>query len=341
VNPSTSACTPSPTANPLRRQLLLALAVAGVLASPFHAQAADDYPNKPVRLIVPYPPGGATDVIGRVIAQKLSAALNQTVVVDNRAGATGNIGAAAVATAAPDGYTLLMGALTSHAINATLFAKQVSYDIEKSFTPVGIVGSVPLVFVVNPTVKANNLTELIALAKKTPGALTFASSGSGSPQHLAGEMFKKMAGIDMLHVPYKGSGPAMTDLVGGQVMSMIETAPAAQGFIASGKLRALAVASKERVSTLPDVPTAAQAGLKGFEVSSMFGILAPAGTPKAVVDKLAAEMKKALGTQEAKDALLQQGVIVNYAGPEAAAVALRDERAKWAKVITDSNVKAE
>ena len=335
-------CTSSPRAlNPLRRHLLLALAVAGVAGAPLLAHAADDYPSKPIRLVVPYPPGGATDVIGRVIAQKLSAALNQQVVVDNRAGATGNIGAAAVATAAPDGYTLLMGALTSHAINATLFAKTVSYDLEKSFTPVGIVGSVPLVFVVNPTVKAQNLTELIALAKKQPGSLTFASSGSGSPQHLAGEMFKKMAGIDMLHVPYKGSGPAMTDLVGGQVLSMIETAPAAQGFIASGKLRALAVASKDRVSTMPDVPTAAEAGLKGFEVSSMFGILAPAGTPKAVVDKLTSEMKKALSTQDAKDALLQQGVIANYAAPPEAATAIKTEVAKWAKVIADANVKAD
>lgn len=303
--------------------------------------AADAYPNKPIRLVVPYPPGGATDVIGRVMAQKLSTALGQQVVVDNRAGATGNIGAQMVATAQPDGYVLLMGALTSHAINASLFASTMSYDLEKSFTPVAIVGSVPLVFVVNPNVKANNLTELIALAKKAPGSVTFASSGNGSPQHLAGEMFKKMADIDMLHIPYKGSGPAMTDLVGGQVMTMIETAPAAQGFIASGKLRALAVASPERVSTLPNIPTAAEAGLKGFEVSSMFGILAPAGTPQPIIDRLNADLKKALSTQDAKDALLQQGVIATWTSPADAAKAISAERAKWTKVVKDGNIKVD
>lgn len=331
--------TPS-SVSPIRRVLLTGIALAAACAA-LPAMATDAYPNKPIRLVVPYPPGGATDVIGRVMAQKLSVALGQQVVVDNRAGATGNIGAQMVATAPPDGYVLLMGALTSHAINASLFASTMNYDLEKSFSPVAIVGSVPLVFVVNPSVKAKNLTELIALARKSPGDITFASSGNGSPQHLAGEMFKKMAGIDMLHVPYKGSGPAMTDLIGGQVLTMIETAPAAQGFIASGKLRALAVASAERVSTLPDVPTAAEAGLKGFEVSSMFGILAPAGTPKPIIDRLNADLKKALSTQDAKEALLQQGVIATWSSPADAAKAISDERAKWTKVVKDGNIKVE
>ena len=329
-----------PLVSAMRRALLAGFAVATACAG-LPVMAADAYPSKPIRLVVPYPPGGATDVIGRVMAQKLSTALGQQVIVDNRAGATGNIGAQMVATAQPDGYVLLMGALTSHAINASLFASTMTYDLEKSFTPVAIVGSVPLVFVVNPNVKANNLTELIALAKKTPGSVTFASSGNGSPQHLAGEMFKKMANIDMLHIPYKGSGPAMTDLVGGQVMTMIETAPAAQGFIASGKLRALAVTSPERVSTMPDIPTAAEAGLKGFEVSSMFGILAPAGTPQPIIDRLNSDLKKALSTQDAKDALLQQGVIAAWTSPADAAKAISAERAKWTKVVKDGNIKVD
>ena len=263
---------------PRRAALCSMLALcAGFALQPVAAQSA--YPDRPIRMIVPYPPGGATDVIGRVLAKEMSGALGQSVVVENRAGAAGNIGADVVAKATPDGYTILMGAMTSHAINAVLYQGRVSYDIEKSFAPVAIVGTVPLVFVVNPAVPADSLQSLIALAKSKPGYLTMASAGNGSPQHLAGEMFKRVAGVDLLHVPYKGSGPAMTDLMGGQVLSMIETVPAAQGNVKGGKLRALAVASAQRVESLPDVPTTAEAGLPNFQVSSMFGIAAPAGTP--------------------------------------------------------------
>ncbi|MDP3828230.1 MAG: tripartite tricarboxylate transporter substrate-binding protein, partial [Polaromonas sp.] len=199
---------------------LAAAAVLGMVG-PVLAQ---DYPNKVIKLVVPYPPGGATDVIGRVMAQKLSVSLGQQVFVDNRAGAAGSIGAAAVAAAPADGYTLLMGAMTSHSISAALNPKVATFDMDKSFAPVAIVGTVPLVFVVNPSIKANTLPEFIALAKAKPATLSFASAGNGSPQHLAGEMFQRAAGVQMLHVPYKGSGPAMTDLMGGQVDSMIETA---------------------------------------------------------------------------------------------------------------------
>ncbi len=188
-----------------------AVLLAGIAGLTLSAAAAAAYPERPIRLIVPYPPGGATDVIGRVLAQEMTGALGQSVVVENRAGAAGNIGADQVAKANPDGYTLLMGALTSHAINAVLYADKVSYDIDKSFAPVSIVGTVPLVFVVNPQVPAKSLAEFIALAKSRPGAITMASAGNGSPQHLAAEMFKRVAGVDVLHVPYKGSGPAMTD----------------------------------------------------------------------------------------------------------------------------------
>ena len=323
-----------------RRVLMAGIAAAAVfgVAGPVMAQ---DYPNKVIKLVVPYPPGGATDVIGRVMAQKLSAALGQQVIVDNRAGAAGSIGAAAVAAASPDGYTLLMGAMTSHSISAVLNKKTVNFDMEKSFVPVAIVGSVPLVFVVTPSLKANTLTEFIALAKSKPGSLTFASAGNGSPQHLAGEMFQRVAGVKMLHVPYKGSGPAITDLIGGQVDSMIETAPAAQAHVKGEKLRALAAASNQRVPTLPDVPTASEAGLSGFEVSSMFGIAAPAGTPELIITKLNEALKSILSMQDVKDSLLVQGVITTYTTPKEAIVALNKESAKWAKVIREGNIKVE
>ncbi|MCD0503426.1 Bug family tripartite tricarboxylate transporter substrate binding protein, partial [Bordetella petrii] len=305
------------------------------------APAAAAYPERPVRLVVPYPPGGATDVIGRVMAQELSVALGQQVVVENRAGATGNIGADQVAKADPDGYTLLMGALTSHSINAELYKGKVPYDIEKSFAPVSIVGTVPLVFVVHPSVQAKSLQEFIALAKSKPGYLTMASSGNGSPQHLAAEMFMSMTGVKVLHVPYKGSGPAMTDLMGGQVLSMIETVPAAQGHVKAGKLRALAVASDQRAEALPDVPTTAEAGLANFQVSSMFGIVAPAGTPAPVVEKINGALKQIVSKPEVKAALLNQGAVATWTSPQDAAARIAAERAKWAKVIKDANVKAE
>ena len=321
-----------------RRALLAGMAAAAVLGmtGPVLAQ---DYPNKVIKLVVPYPPGGATDVIGRVMAQKLSVALGQQVVVDNRAGAAGSIGAAAVAAAPADGYTLLMGAMTSHSISAALNPKVATFDMDKSFAPVAIVGTVPLVFVVNPSIKASTLAEFIALAKSRSAPLSFASAGNGSPQHLAGEMFQRAAGVQMLHVPYKGSGPAMTDLMGGQVDSMIETAPAAQSHIKAGKLRAIAAASAQRIATLPEVPTATEAGLKGFEVSSMFGIAAPAGTPAAIVTRLNDALKSILTLPDVKESLLAQGVIATYSTPQEAAVALRNESAKWTKVIRDGNIK--
>jgi tripartite-type tricarboxylate transporter receptor subunit TctC len=330
--------------HPLRRALVgVAVAVATctgalLLTAPAFAQA---YPDKPVKLIVPYPPGGATDVIGRVLAQKLGAALGQQFVVDNRAGAGGSLGAGVVAKSPADGCTLLMGALTSHSINAALSPASVPYDINKSFAPIAIVGTVPLVFVVHPAVKANTLAELIALAKAKPGSLAFASAGNGSPQHLATEMFKRVAGVDVLHVPYKGSGPAMTDLVGGQVQAMIETAPAAGGQIKAGKLRALATTTAQPVPSLPGVPTAAQAGLAGFEVSSMFGIAAPAGTPEAIVNKLGAALKTILADPEVRESLLAQGAIATWTTPAEAAKAIQAEYAKWDKVIKDGNIKAE
>ena len=320
------------------RHVIIGLAASLALAS---GAAFAEYPDKPIRLIVPYPPGGATDVIGRVMAQKLSTALGQTVIVDNRAGATGNLGAAVVAKEKPDGYTLLMGALTSHSISSVLSAATAQFDMEKSFAPVAIVGRVPLVFVVNPGVKANTLAELIALAKAKPGSIAYASSGNGSPQHLAGEMFQRRVGVTLLHVPYKGSGPAMTDLIGGQVQMMVETAPAAHGHIKAGKLRALATATATPIPSLPGVPTAPEAGLKGFDVSSMFGILAPAGTPAPIIAKLNATLKGILDQQDVKDSMLAQGANATWTTPEQAALAIRAEVAMWTQVIKDGNIKGD
>jgi tripartite-type tricarboxylate transporter receptor subunit TctC len=315
----------------------LVIAAAFGLAAPGAALAAA-YPDRPIRLVVPYPPGGATDIIGRVVAQRLGAALGQQVIVDNRGGAGGNIGAAAVAKAAPDGYTLLMGALTSHSIIQTLESKTINYSLEKDFAPISMVGSVPLVFVVHPSVPANNLSELIAYAKSRPGYLTYASSGAGAPQRMAAELFKRAAGVDILHVPYKGSGPAMADLMGGQVLTMVETVPAAQGFIKANKLRALAVTTPERISMLPDVPTASEAGLPGFVVSSMFGVLAPANTPKEIVDKLNAELVKILKVPEVKEQLLQQGAYALSTSPQQTAERIRKEIGMWATVIQEAKI---
>jgi tripartite-type tricarboxylate transporter receptor subunit TctC len=300
------------------------------------------YPDKQVRLVIPFPPGGATDVIGRIMAQELSKSLNQQVVADNRAGDSGNIGADMVAKAPADGYTLLMGALTSHAINSNLEKGSIKYDLEKDFTPVAVVGVVPLVFVVNPSVPVKNMKEFIAYAKANPGKLTFASSGAGAPQRLAMEMFRFQLGLDLLHVPYKGSGPAMTDLVGGQVLSMSETVPAALPFIQSGQLRPLAVTTAKRISQLPDVPTVTQAtGLPNFDVVSMFGIEAPAGTPKPIVDKLSSDIKIILQRPDVQERMLAAGVYVNYLSTADSAKRISLELNMWAKVVKDANVKVD
>ncbi|KCV59718.1 tripartite tricarboxylate transporter family receptor [Bordetella bronchiseptica 99-R-0433] len=322
-----------------RRRLLATAAALTLAALPLTAPLAGDYPDRPLKLVVPYPPGGATDVVGRVLAMKLGDELKQQVVVENRGGAGGNLGADAVARAEPDGYTLLMGAITSHSIMATLEKKRISYDLMGDLTPVATIAAVPLVFVVNPRLPVKNLSELIAYAKANPGKLTYASSGAGAPQRMAAELFKRQAGVDILHVPYRGSGPAMTDLVGGQVLTMVETVPAALPFIKSGQLRALAVTTPERISMLPDTPTAAEAGLPNFTVASMFGVLAPAKTPKPVIDKLNAALSRVLVEPDAKEKLLQQGAYaVAPASADAARQRLQAEVDQWAKVIADANI---
>lgn len=312
-----------------------ALTAIGLL--PSSAFAA--YPDKAIKIVVPYTPGGATDLIGRIVAQKLSVALGQAVIVDNRAGAAGNLGAAAVAKETPDGYTLLLGALTSHSINSVLMASTAGFTMDKSFAPITIVGRVPLVVAVGPSVKSANLAEFIAAAKSKPGALNYGSSGNGSPQHLAAELFKRQAGVNITHIPYKGSPPALNDLMSGQLDVVFDTLPATQSFIKGGRLRALAITSAQRNPAIPDVPTSAEAGLKGFEVSSMFGLLAPAATPKDVMNRLSGAMKEIMAMKEVKDAMAAQGVSAVYTSPDEARAAIKDEVDRWSKIIREANIK--
>jgi len=310
------------------------IVVAAPLAS---GQAA--YPTKPVRLVVPFPAGGTTDLLARAAAQKLSDAWGQQVIVDNRPGAAGNIGAELVAKSAPDGYTLLMGTVGTHAINASLYAKM-PYDHVKDFTPVILVAGVPNVLVVNPQVPVNSVPELIAYAKANPGKLNFASSGSGTSIHLSGELFKTMTGVQMTHVPYKGSAPALTDLIGGQVQLMFDNLPSSLAFIKAGKLRAIAVTSSTRSAALPDIPTVADT-VPGFEASSWFGILAPAGTPRDIVMKINGETAKWLASPDAKEKLAAQGANVASGTPEDFAKHIQAETAKWAKVVKESGAKVD
>ena len=307
------------------------------IASGAFAQA---YPNHSIRLVVPFPAGGTTDILARDVAKKLTDTLGQSVVVDNRPGAGGNIGADLVAKAPPDGYTLLMGTVGTHAINPSLYAKM-PYDHIKDFVPVVLVAGVPNVLVVNPSVPVNSVADLIKLAKSKPGAINFASSGSGTSIHLSGELFKTMTGVDMTHVPYKGSSPALTDLMGGQVQIMFDNLPSSLALIKSGKLRAVAVTSLKRAPALPDVPTVSESGVPGFEASSWFGILAPAGTPAPIVAKLNAEVNKWLQSPEGKEQLLAQGAEVAGGPPEQFVAHIRAETDKWAKVVKASGAKVD
>jgi tripartite-type tricarboxylate transporter receptor subunit TctC len=316
----------------LTARLVALLSAMLVLAPVALAQTQAQYPSKPIRLVVPFPAGGTTDILARAVAQKLSEAWGQQVIVDNRPGAGGNIGSDIVAKAAPDGYTLVMGTVGTHAINPSLYRKM-PYDHVKDFAPVILVAGVPNVLVVNPSLPVHTVRELVDYAKANPGKLNFASSGNGTSIHLSGELFKTMAGVQMTHVPYKGSAPALTDLMGGQVQLMFDNLPSSLQLIQAGKLRAIAVTSTARAAALPDVPTIAESGLPGFEASSWFGVLAPAGTPREIVTKLNATIGAWLATPDAKDKLLSQGAIAAGGTPEAFARHIDAETAKWAKVV--------
>jgi len=319
---------------------LVRIAALALVALAPAISLAQGYPTKPVRLVVPFPAAGTTDILARAAAQKLSETWNQQVIVDNRPGAGGNIGSELVAKAPHDGYTLLMGTVGTHAINASLYPKM-PYDNVKDFAPIILVAGVPNVLVVNPSLPVNSVQELIAYAKANPGKLNFASSGSGTSIHLSGELFKTMTGVQMTHVPYKGSAPALTDLMGGSVQLMFDNLPSSLAFIKAGKLRALAVTSATRSPALPDVPTVAESGVPGFEASSWFGLLAPAGTPNDIILKVNADTQRWLASPDAKEKLQAQGAAAAGGTPEDFAKHIQAETAKWARVVKESGAKVE
>jgi tripartite-type tricarboxylate transporter receptor subunit TctC len=313
---------------------LLAVAAAGASAQP---AAGSAYPSRPLHLIVPFPPGGSTDILARVLGQKLSEVLEQPVVVDNRPGAGGSIGAEAAAKAAPDGYTLLMGQLGPLAVSPAIY-KKLPYDPVKSFAPVCLMAIVPSVLVVNTSLPFSSAAELIAYAKKNPGRLTYGSAGNGSTSHLTTEYFKLATGTDILHVPYKGVGPMLTDLVSGQVAMGINGAPAVMPHVTSGRLRALAVTSLARVPSLPDIPTLDEAGVKGFEANGWYGIVAPAGTPSAIVLRLNSGIRRAVGTPELRARLDAEGAIPAGGTPEEFGALIASEIVRWGTVLKKAGI---
>jgi tripartite-type tricarboxylate transporter receptor subunit TctC len=298
---------------------------------------AQDYPQKPIKMITPYPPGGPTDVLARAISQKLSERLGQPIIIDNRPGASGMIGADLVAKAVPDGYTLLANA-SIHVINPSLYANP-PYDAIKDFAPVSQIAEVPLVLVVNPALGVKTVQELIAKAKASP--LNFASSGNGSAPHLAGEGFNIATGTKMQHIPYKGSGPAITDLIGGQVNLMFDSLPSSMPHIKSGRIIAIAVTTKKRSSALPNVPTVAESGVPGFDVSTWYGVWAPAATPPAIVRRVSSDVAAAVRTPEVRARLAELGAEPVGSTPEEFAAYNRTEAAKWAKIVKDSGAKVD
>ena len=320
----------------MNRSSFLAFALAACCAL---AQAADEeYPSRTVRILVPFAPGGSTDVVARILADKLGADLKQSFVVENRAGASGNIGADVVAKAPPDGHTLLMGTTGVLAINKYLFSNM-AFDPERDLVPVSYTSLITNILVVNPQVPARTVPELIRLAQSTPGALTFASSGPGSSTHLSGELFKSLAGVNILHVPYKGSSQALVDVIAGQVTMLFDNAPSSMPFIQEGKLRAIAVTSLKRLPNLPDVPTIDEAGVKGYESLSWSGIMAPAGTPKPVIDKLNAAIDRALRLPDVRQKFAALGIEAVGGPPEAFARHIRAESEKWGKLVKAANIK--
>jgi tripartite-type tricarboxylate transporter receptor subunit TctC len=322
-------------------RFLIAAALCAVIA-PAHAQA---WPTKPVRIVVPFPAAGTTDIVARSLGAELQKMWGQPVVIDNRPGAGGNIGADAVAKSAPDGYTLLMGTVGTHAINHALFTQngqKMPFDPAKDFAPITLCAAVPNVMVINPKVPVNSVAEFIAYAKANPGKLNMASSGNGTSIHLTGELFKTMTGTYMVHFPYRGSAPAITDLIAGNMNVMFDNLPSALPHIKSGRLKALAVTSRSPSAALPNAPTIEEAaGLKGFDASSWFGLFAPAGTPRAVIDKVHADVVKALALPEIRERFIGQGAEPGGNTPEQFAAFIRAESDKWARVVKISNAKVD
>ena len=328
--------------HPLKRMLCTGLALALTpllfMHAPVAAQGA--YPNKSVKLIVPFPPGGGNDVIGRVIAQKLSDRWGQTVVAENPARANGIVGLQALTQSAPDGYTLAVGAAGPLAVNPSLYAR-LPYDPTKDFAPITNLVNFPLLLVTHPSVPVKNVRELVALAKAKPDQLSYASPGSGNSGHLAGELFNSMAGVQTVHVPYKGQGPALTDLLSGQVSMLYSSIPSVIQQVKSGQLRALAVGSAKRLPSLPDIPTLAESGVPGYEAYSWVGLVAPAHTPADIVKKIHRDVSDILKDKEVAEKLNQQGALPVGDTPEEFGLYIKSEIAKWGKVVRDANIKAD
>ncbi len=300
---------------------------------------AQDYPNKPIRMVVGFPPGGGTDVVARILAPRMSELLGQPLVIENRPGATGTVAAGQVAKSPPDGYTIMMGHVSVNAIAPALLSN-LPYDVLKDFAPIALAAAVPHIVTVHPSMPAQSLKELIAHLKSQPGKLTFPSAGNGSMPHLAGEIFKSLAGVQVMHVPYKGTGQSMQDLLGGQHLVAFDTMPAASPHVRSGKLRALAVSSAKRAPSFPDVPTAEEAGLAGYVVSTWYGLFAPAGTPGAIVNRLHAEAVKAMQTPDTKaklDGIGADGTVSR--SPEEFAALVRADTARYAKIVKEIGLK--
>ena len=323
----------------MKTELLIAAACTA-LCTASAAAAADNYPAKPIRIIVAYTPAGTTDILARVVGQKFTEQWKQPVIIENRPGANGNIGTDIAAKSAPDGYTLLMTTAGPHGINPTLYHK-LPFDAIKDFAAVSLVAMVPNILSVNPSVPVKSVKELIALAKSKPGGLSYGSPGNGSTGHLSMELFKSMTGTDMVHIPYKGSIGVLADLVGGQVQVVIDNMPPYLPQLKAGKIRALAVTTAKRSPAVPELPTIAEAGVSGYEAAAWFGLLAPAGTPKDIVDKLSAETAKILKMPDVHEKLAAQGAEAVGGSPEEFGAFIKSEIAKWAKVIKESGAKAE
>ena len=322
---------------PLRSLQLVCAAILSVAAGVAPAQ---QFPSRAIRLVVPFAPGGSTDFVARLVAQRLFDSAGQQVVVDNRGGASGMIGNELVAKSPPDGYTLTIGTLGPFAVNQSLFGKM-PYDPVRDFAPVTFSGSASHVLVAHPSIPVRTVKDLIALAAAKPGQLTFASSGIGNATHLTGELFKYLAKVNMVHVPYKGGGPAMSDLVGGQVSFSFASMPSALPHVRSGRLRAIAVSAGKRSPAIPDLQTVAESGLPGFAAEDWQGILAPAKSPPEVIGKLNAELQRVLGLQEIKDKLIAAGFEARTSTPEWFADFMKTETEKWAKVVKAAGIKAE
>ena len=319
---------------------VIGLLVAAVLTIVATTTLAQTWPNKPVRIIVPYPPGGVGDTFTRSLAQQLSERLGQPVLIENKPGASQIIGAELAAKAAPDGYTLFLGSVTSLAINVRS-QKKLSYDPVRDFAPVSLCFASPLYLVVNPALPASSVAELIALARAKPGQLTFASVGQGGSLHLAGELFKSMTGVDMTHIPYKGSAPALADVMGGQVSMIFDVGVSALPQVRAGKLRALAITASRRSEGTPEYPTIAEAGVPGYEASIWFGIVAPAGTPAPVVARLSREIAQIVRTPAIRERFVPLGLDLIGGTPEEFAATMRSEIPKWARVLQDARVEPE